>query len=189
VPDRSSAVLLLVDVINDLDFPGNRRLLRRVGRLSATIASLKTRCRQHGIACVYVNDNRGKWRSDSDEVIAHCMRPGSPGRRMVERLRPEPDDYIVLKPKHSAFFATPLDALLSHLGAKSLIIAGLTTNACVLTTVIELFLRDYAVYVPVDCVEGLSERDHRSALQLMKRNFAADLRPSRKIKLRNRDVL
>jgi nicotinamidase-related amidase len=40
-------------------------------------------------------------------------------------------DYFVLKPKHSAFYQTPLDILLKHLGARRLILIGLCTNSCV----------------------------------------------------------
>ncbi|MGH9691782.1 MAG: hypothetical protein ACRD4C_12015 [Candidatus Acidiferrales bacterium] len=58
VPDSAAAVRMLVDVINDLDFPDNEGLLRRAPTLGRNIAALKARCRKAGIPAIYVNDNR-----------------------------------------------------------------------------------------------------------------------------------
>jgi nicotinamidase-related amidase len=113
VPDHRPAVLLMVDVINNLDFPDAGQLQKKAPALAKNIAALKRRCRNVGIPAIYVNDNRGKWRSDASHLLTECLREGSPGKPLVEPLTPLPDDYIVLKPKHSAFYATPLDALIS----------------------------------------------------------------------------
>jgi isochorismate hydrolase len=110
-PDSCPVILLLLDVMNDLDFPGNSRLVKTAAKLGASIARLKKRCQASGIPSIYVNDNRDKWRSDFSGVLSHCLRPESPGRPLVSQLVPKADDYIVLKPKHSAFYATPLDTL------------------------------------------------------------------------------
>jgi nicotinamidase-related amidase len=182
-PDRSPVVLLLVDVINDLDFPQNEKLVRESEKLSTRIAGLKHRCRQAGFPTIYVNDNFGKWRSDVSEVLRHCLRSGSPGRVMVERLIPEPYDYIVLKPKHSAFYATPLETLLEYIGANTVILAGITTNACVMITAADLYVRDFRLFVPSDCVAALTEEDQQKALELMQRNFAADIRAAEQLDL------
>jgi isochorismate hydrolase len=100
-PDHSRLVLLLIDVINDLSFPDNKDLVRRSVALAKSIAKLKKRCKKLGIPTIYVNDNRGRWRSDISAVLRHCLGTQAPGREMTKLLVPEPDDYIVLKPKHS----------------------------------------------------------------------------------------
>jgi hypothetical protein len=82
----------------DLRFPDNKELVRRSVALAKSITKLKKRCKKLGIPAIYVNDNRGRWRSDICAVLRHCLRPQSPGREMTEMLIPEPDDYIVLKP-------------------------------------------------------------------------------------------
>jgi nicotinamidase-related amidase len=110
--------------------------------------------------------------------VPYCLRPSAPGRVMVEQLLPSADDYIVLKPKHSAFFATPLDTLLEYIGVKSLIVAGLTTNACVMITASDAYVRDFRLLVPGDCVAALTPQEQHDSLQFMKRNFAADLTSS-----------
>src|SRR5436190_23716593 len=75
VPNHCSAALLLVDVLNDLDFPGSKPLVTMARTLGKNIAALKLRCRQAGVPSIYVNDNSGQWRSDSRLVIDNCLRP------------------------------------------------------------------------------------------------------------------
>jgi nicotinamidase-related amidase len=185
VPDTSPAVLLLVDVINDLDFPDNEWLLKHAPVFGRTLASLKSRARRAGIPTIYVNDNRGRWRSDFSAVLKHCLRPQSPGRKLVRMLVPRSDDYIVLKPKHDAFYATPLDTLLSYMQAKKVILAGLTTNACVLSTAMELHVRDFEIVVPSDCVCGLDKQDHERALAVMRTSFGARICPAAELRMEN----
>jgi nicotinamidase-related amidase len=174
-PDRSAAALVLIDVINDLNFPGNEHLVGRSRDLAEAIGKLKERCTRAGIPSIYVNDNRGKWRSDFRTVLEHCLCRGTPGAPMVRKLQPTDDDYIVLKPKHSALYATPLETLLEYIGARSIIVTGVTTNACVMVTVSELYVRDFRLFVPSDCVAALSEEEQRRSLELMKNNFGAEI--------------
>jgi nicotinamidase-related amidase len=183
-PDTCPAALLLVDVINDLDFPRNSNLLKVAPRLGQNIAALKMRCKKFGIPSIYANDNRDRWRSDFPAVLSHCTKPGAPGREFVKRLLPDETDYLVLKPKHSAIFATPLDTLLSYLGVKTIILVGLTTNACVLMTAGEAYIRDLSLYVPPDCVAALDHTSHRNALHLMRESFDASTVPSKNIDLK-----
>jgi nicotinamidase-related amidase len=99
---------------------------------------------------------------------------------MVNQLIPEAADYIVLKPKHFAFYATPLDTLFSYLKVKTVILAGPITNACILSTASELYVRDLDVYVPSDCVAAPIKRAHRYALELMRISFDVDTTSSTK---------
>ena len=188
VPDSAAAVLLLVDVINDLDFPENQPLLHKADELARSIARLKARCQHAGIPCIYVNDNRGRWRSDSANLLKECLSKNSPGRNFVRRLVPKKNDYIILKPKHSAFFATPLEAILAYMKVRSVIRAGVTTDSCILGTAMELHVRDFRIFVPSDCTHALSENEHRRALQIIKSSFAADTSPATGLSFKNGKV-
>jgi nicotinamidase-related amidase len=183
VPDPSQVVLLLIDVINDLSFPGNKDLVRRSVALAKSIAKLKKRCKKLGIPAIYVNDNRGRWRSDISAVLQHSLRTQSPGREMTKLLVPEPDDYIVLKPKHSPFYASPLQTILDYIGARVAIVAGVTTNACILIAAGDLHVRDFRLFVPADCVAALTDREHRRSLEVMKNSFDADTTSSSRLNL------
>jgi isochorismate hydrolase len=94
------------------------------------VAALKHRAKLAGIPAIYVNDNFGQWRSDFTKLVAHVINDQTRGRPIAELLRPEAEDYFVLKPKHSGFFSTSLDLLLKQLGAETLIIVGWASDIC-----------------------------------------------------------
>ncbi len=106
---------------------------------------------ESGPASVYVNDNFGKWKSDFRRTIEHCLGRNARGCEIVKILRPGDEDYFVLKPKHSGFFSTTLETLLRYLGAKTLILTGISGNFCVLFTANDAYMRDYRLLVPEDC--------------------------------------
>lgn len=174
-PDRCRAALLIVDMINALDFPGNEKLVQESVELGRSIAKLKRRCSETGIPTIYVNDNQDKWRSDFAAVIRHCLREGMPGREMVQHILPGDEDYLVLKPKHSAFYATPLETLLRYIGVERLILTGISSNSCILLTASDAYVRDYKLFIPSDCVAGQDADQHYKSLELMKSNFAANI--------------
>jgi isochorismate hydrolase len=118
----SAPGLLLVDVINPMDFPAADQLLRHALPASERLADLKRRAQEAGVPVVYANDNFGRWRSDLSAVVERCREPGCKGAPVVDRLHPGKDDYFVLKPKHSAFFSTTLDTLLRYLGTRMLVL-------------------------------------------------------------------
>jgi nicotinamidase-related amidase len=168
VIQRSAAVLMLVDVINHFEFPDGRGLLRHALRMAPKLAALKKRARRAGIPAIYVNDNFGQWRSNASKLLEYCLRPEARGRKFVELLRPDAEDYLVLKPMHSAFYQSPLDVLLRHLGASVLLLGGLATNSCILCTAHDAKMRDLRLFVPEDCSAARNRREHLQAIQLIK---------------------
>ena len=184
-PDKSDVALLLIDVINDLEFPEGDQLLRHAIPMAHRIAALKRRARQEGVQVVYVNDNFGRWRSDFNAQVQHCLRDGVRGKPVVELLRPGEDDYFVLKPKHSGFFSTSLDTLLEYLGAKAVVLTGMAANICVLFTANDAYMRDLHLAVPSDCVASNTEEENRYALDQMRKVLKADTRPSPELVFRS----
>jgi nicotinamidase-related amidase len=172
-PDKSGAALLLIDVINDFDFPEGEQLLRVAMPVGKNIAQLKRRAKEAGIPAIYVNDNFGRWRSDFKKIVAHSREEGK-GKEFVELLLPEEDDYFVLKPKHSGFYSTSLSLLLTHLTAKNLILTGVAGNNCVLVTANDAYMRDFKLFVPVDCVASNTEEENHHALEQMENVLKAD---------------
>lgn len=118
-PDKCETALLLIDVINDLEFPEAEQILDTAIDMARNIDRLKQRAREACVPIVYVNDNFGKWKSDWRRTVEHCLGENVRGRPLVEILQPADDDYFVLKPKHSGFFSTTLDTLLRYLGSKA----------------------------------------------------------------------
>lgn len=188
-PDEAPVVLLLIDVINDLEFEGGEALLAQALPMADRLAALKERAGAAGIPAVYVNDNFGRWRSNLHALLEHCRAEGVRGRALVERLLPGPDDYFVLKPKHSGFFSTTLDTLLEYLRARTLILTGLTADNCVLFTASDAYLRDYHLIVPDDCVASIDPGDTRQALAHMRRVLKAEVAPSATLALCGNDAV
>jgi nicotinamidase-related amidase len=183
---RHRQILLLVDVINDMVFPGSSALVAQAVPMARRLAKLKARAKARGVPCVYCNDNFGRWRSDFRSLVAHCVSDEVPGRPVATLLQPDDDDYFILKPRHSAFFATPLELLLRDLEADTLVIAGIAGNICVLFSANDAYIRGYRVVVPTDCIASNTRADTRRALQQMRTVLRADVRRSSSIRFQKR---
>lgn len=179
---RPHFALLLIDVINDLEFPQGESLLRHALPAARRIAALKKRARASNVPTVYVNDNFGRWQSDFRQQVEHCQQERCRGRELAILLEPSADDFFVLKPKHSGFFSSPLDLLLNQLGARRLILTGFSSEICVLYTANDAYMRDFEIFVPPDCVAAETRRGNHLALQQMQRWLKADIRMSTKIR-------
>ena len=164
VPVTGTA-LLLIDVVNDLAFPGSAVLVEQAEPMSTRLAAFKRRAAKAGVPIVYVNDNFGQWRSDFRRTVAHCCSRGSPGRAVSRRLKPTAQDYFVLKPKHSGFYDTTLETLLSDLGITRVIVTGIAGNICVLFTANDAYMRGLRIYAPVDCIVSNTADDNEHALR------------------------
>jgi nicotinamidase-related amidase len=158
------SALLLLDLISDWTFPDAEKLLPHALTIVAAVASLKERCRRAGVPVIYGNDNQGRWRSDFRQVVASSLAAGGRGARITAALAPHDDDLFVLKPKHSAFFSTPLDLLLQHLGVRRLLLTGVASDQCVVATAMDARMRDYEVIVASDCVASQSRARNQRAL-------------------------
>jgi nicotinamidase-related amidase len=181
VPDKAEVALLLIDVINDLEFSSGAELLKHALPAAEKLAALKQRAKQAGVPVIYVNDNFGRWQSDFNKLLKHCLEEDVCGKPVAELLKPEEDDYFVLKPKHSGFFSTTLDTLLDYLQVKILVLTGLTGDICVLFTANDAYMRDFHLVIPADCVASSNADENRHALEQMQRVLKADTRPSTEI--------
>src|SRR5205085_4687055 len=136
-----------------------------------------------GVPVVFVNDNRGRWRSEFHELVRVSVLESQVGAAIAESLQPDEDDYSVLKPKHSAFYATPLDLLLRHLGVRRLIVTGVASDQCIVMSAAEARMRDYDVVVPADCVGAQTPARNASALRHLREAHKIDTVPSGRVEL------
>jgi nicotinamidase-related amidase len=171
--------LLLIDVVNPMNFDGADALMPHALRAADAIAVLKHRARVSGIPVVYVNDNYGRWHLGFRELIAEFRAESVPGVPLIERLSPdERHDHFVLKPLHSGFYGTSLDVLLHVRGVRRLILTGFAGNICVFFTANDAHMRGYDIAVPADCIASETREDNDYALRQMDRVLGADVRPS-----------
>ena len=182
---RNDFALLLIDVINPLDFPEAQQLKRFVPGMTRVLERLKQRARQAGVPVIYANDNFGRWRSDLHQQVQYCLDTKSLGSEMARRLQPGDEDYFVLKPKHSGFFGTALETLLRSLGTRHLILTGIAATSCILATAIDAHMRDYHLFVPRDGTISNTAAETHAALKLMKDYLSADTRRAAEIAFRS----
>jgi nicotinamidase-related amidase len=182
--EKKRDALVLIDVINDFDFPRAEALLRFAMPAAKRIAALKLRAKRAQVPAIYANDNFGRWRSDFRQQIEHCLKKNRPGRDIVELLKPADDDYFVLKPMHSGFFSTTLEVLLERLEVRRLVLVGFAADICVLYTANDAYMRDFKVAVPSDCVASETNRQYRFALEHIAQRLKADTRPSGRVRFR-----
>jgi nicotinamidase-related amidase len=168
-PAAHKTALLIVDVINDLEFPGGDKVLPWAERMAQKLRPVMRQARKAGVPVIYANDNFGNWRSNFKEVVKHCTRAGAKGRGVTRRLIPHRQDYFILKPKHSAFFASSLVPLLEYLKVEKLVMAGIATNLCVLFSAHDAHMHEYAITVLSDCCAAESDADHDLALDQLER--------------------
>lgn len=183
VPDHCEVALLLIDVINGLEFPEGEAFLESALPVARRIAALKKEAKAAGLPVIYVNDNFGKWRSDFQAQLKHCMEDDVLGKPIVEILKPEHDDYFVLKPKHSGFYSTTLDTLLRYLHAEVLVMTGFAANICVLFTANDAYMRDFELCIPADCVASNTMEENLYALEQMSAILKANITSSDQLSL------
>lgn len=169
--------LLIIDMINPLDFPEGKKLLRHANPVAKNILTLKTKLKRKKIPAIYVNDHFGNWRSSWEEVYERCSASENIGAGLSRALKPEEDDYFVLKPMHSGFYSSNLEILLKDLKIKKLILTGMAGNICVLFTANDAYMRGYELHVPSNCIASNTKADNDYTIRQLKDVFGIDTSP------------
>jgi len=183
---RPGWALLLIDWINDFAFEGAESLIEAARPAAKAAARLKARAVEAGVPCIYVNDNFGRWRSSFQDMITHC-KEHSCGADVFADLLPQERDYFILKPRHSAFFHTPLELLLDDLEVGTVVLTGLAGNICVLFTAHDAHMRDFRVVVAGDATASNSVAQNDFALQELVDVVRADVQPADEIEFPQRE--
>lgn len=176
-PVHRSAIVL-VDVINDLEFPGGDHLLRSAQPMARQTAALKQRARQAGIPAIYINGPTERWKPSFSRQVDRCLNSDVRGRPIVELLRPQEHDYFFLKSQQPVCFLTNLDVLLEKLHIQTLILTGMVSDICVLFSANDAYLSNYQFIVPCDCVASKTEKEAASALRQLQLVLDAEVCPS-----------
>ena len=187
--DRAAAgglALLVVDMVSSWDFPDAGALAPAALAIAPRIGAIERRCRSVGVPVVFVNDNRGRWRSEFRELVRASIAESTTGAAIAEQLQPGDDDYSVLKPKHSAFYATPLDLLLRHLRVGRLVVTGVASDQCIVISAAEARMRDYDVVVPRDCIADQTPARTARALRHLADAHGIETTPSARVRLPGR---
>lgn len=160
---------IIIDV--QKDFFRNGRLKEHRTDLTKHINELTSFARSHNFPVIWV---RQEFKADLSDVPLVMKRTQTPitiehtkGSRLLEELKQEPTDHEIIKKRYSALFNTNLDELLKNLGVDRLIIGGINTHACVRTTAIDAYQRDYDVIIATDCTDSYDEEHHNISLKYL----------------------
>jgi nicotinamidase-related amidase len=171
-------VLLLIHFINPFGFPGADKLAAPALEAARLTAALKERLAREGMTAIYANDNYGIWQSDFQSLVSARLGMEGPAGEVARLLYPQAEDLTILKPRHSAFFASPLELLLAEMQARELVICGLATDMCVQLTAMDAFLREFRAWVPADCTAAESPAARKASLEYMAAVLKCDTNPT-----------
>ncbi|MEM1928095.1 MAG: isochorismatase family cysteine hydrolase [Acidilobaceae archaeon] len=163
LPARESAVIV-VDMQNDFVKPGGRLRVPTAEATIPSISRLLASARSRGVRVFYTQDTH--WPGDPEyEIWGEHVLHGSWGWQIVDELKPEKGDIVVVKTRYDGFYGTPLEDLLRVYGVKYTVIVGTVANICVLHTAGSAALRGFKVVVPMDGVSALNDFDYYAALR------------------------
>lgn len=172
-----STALLLVDFFNPLEFAKPSTLAPWAVKAATNTRRLKDLLGRQKIPSIYINDNFDHWGGDISPLIDRCAGQKGAAAEIVELLRPSGGDYVLMKPRHSAFFGTPLEFLLEELRIERLIVTGLEADVCIFFTAQDAYVRQFSLWIPSNCVGTKNDRYYRTALEHMRRNLKATTLP------------
>jgi nicotinamidase-related amidase len=166
--DPAQTLLLIVDMENESAHPDAKLYMGEpVERIIPRIAALRKYVRESGGKVVHTQSVR---KPDALEftLFNNVLRKleGTWSAEFIDALKPLPDEPVVVKYTHDCFYETNMTALLKELGMKPgesrIIVTGVATRGCVQCAVTGFSIRDYYVYVPIDCT---AQRDEKEMLQ------------------------
>lgn len=157
--------LLIIDMINNFEFTHGPVLAKKTLEIVEPIKNLKDHFNKKGLPVIFVNDHYNLWQADMGKIIDFSRNEHS--EPIFEKLLPGPNDYFLIKPKHSAFYGTALNTLLHQLKVDTLILTGIAGNICVLFSANDAYMREYRLFIPSNGLASADDQDNHYALTMM----------------------
>lgn len=175
--DFKKTALLLVDLQNE---EGTSEIARMDEILSRSKMVLET-CRQKGIPVFYTRHinhasgiglaNKEPLNWEGEPIYYHSETDNI---EVAQAIQPAENDMVIDKYRYSGFHETSLDLMLRSMGIQHLIIGGVLTDVCVLSTALDAYYRDYQVNIIKDMCGTTAEGAHMAAV-LMMANWIYDI--------------
>ena len=157
-PEKSAVIL--IDMINAVvkgSGPPYSTPPQR-GPVVRNFQNLLAHCRTVGTPLVFVTTHRRPDNADAPKTISDVgggggvpMLAGTPATEFIDELRPQSEDYVVVKSRFSAFYGTNLDGILRSLGTETILVGGISTQRSVEGTARDAKNRDIQCVVVSDC--------------------------------------
>ncbi|MDR2480267.1 MAG: cysteine hydrolase [Treponema sp.] len=172
--------LLVIDLQNDFVGPGftdaeSAEKIKK--RLVPGINTATSLFRTAGNPVIFVKmiykKDKSNWTLRMKDLDWPYCIEDTPGSGFFEGLQTEKTDIIVTKDRYSAFYTTDLDHFLRKNSINTLVITGMNTHACVRSTVMDAFERDYRVFIPGELVDSYNPVLHTQSLAYLENRLAA----------------
>ena len=162
--DPKKTAVILIDMINAVakggneppyDIPPNRQ-----GVIDSFVR-LVAHCREVGTPLIYITTYRRPDNADAPRTVADVgggggvpMLQGTAAVEVIDELAPQPGDYLVVKPRFSAYYGTNVEGILNSLGTETILVGGISTQRSVEGTARDAKNRDMQCVVVSDCCTG-----------------------------------
>lgn len=166
---------LIVDMQKDFCLPGAPMEVYGAMKVAEKIKEALDACRKHGLPIVHVIRY---YRPDGSDVeitryeafkkAGGALIKGTEGAEIVDILKPQEGEYVIVKQRWSAFFQTELDVMLKRLGVDQVVVTGVQTPNCIRGTVWDANSLDYEVIVLTDGTGAKTQEVHEANLYDMK---------------------
>lgn len=169
--DRERPALLIIDMVKDnFDEHKNLPITRLARKIITPINDLISGFRGEGWPIVFSTDAFHR----KDFIFSGGMNPhslaGTEGAEVIDELDRKEEDLWLPKPRFSAFFSTELDQWLREKGVTLCAVGGITTNFCVLSTVLDAVCYDFKAVLLEDCTAAATVEIHEHTMRAYRRN-------------------
>jgi len=170
--EAAKTLLLIIDMENENAHPAGALYIGEpVRKIIPKIAALRARMRAAGGRVAHTQSVRSPEALEFT-IFKNTVRKieGTWGAELIDELKPAPDEPLIVKHTHDCFYRTEMDSLLEQMelrpGEGHVIVTGISTRNCVQSAVMGLSVRNYHVYVPMDCTAHNDEKQVLQAFSL-----------------------
>lgn len=171
--DPKKTAVILVDMINAVakgegppySPPANRQAV------TDNFVRLVAHCRSVGTPLIYITTHRRADNADAPRTLMDIgsagtgNQAGTSGVQVVDELAMRPEDYLLVKPRFSAYYGTDLDNILHNLGTETILVGGISTQRSVEGTARDAKNRDMQCIVVSDCCTAGEEDVHEMTIK------------------------
>lgn len=159
--------LIIVDMLKDT-FEGHPDafISKEALKFVPAINRLSSIFRKKGFPVIFSCDSF----LEDDFIFQGKMKPhsikGTEGAKVIDQLAREVNDIVSEKPRFSAFFKTDIDQTLRALGCDTVVVTGISTHICVLSTVIDTVAFDFKAILLKDCCAAHTSEIHHRVIEI-----------------------
>ena len=158
--NKDKKALLIIDMQKDFVLPGSPMCIAGALKTIPNIFALLTHFRKNNLPVFYIIRSHRKDGSDVEAIRLESFLkknfavPGTKGYEIVDELKPQKDEYIILKKRFSGFMNTELSLILKRLDINSLVVSGTQYPTCVRATIFDAISLNYHVTLITDAASA-----------------------------------